>query len=116
MKTDRAPSTTDHRPPQTSATRSGFWVALRDGKGSAVIEEVAPDAMVFYGRICGQSLARAHARSGDRVAIVAYLRARDRFDNAIADIAEAYADQNELDHAALAAAIEDGQIDAPIDL
>jgi sugar/nucleoside kinase (ribokinase family) len=83
---------------------------LRDGKGSAVIEDMLPDAMAFYGRICGQTLARAHARSGDRVAIAAYLGSKDRFDQAIADFAETYADQNDRDHDALADAIATGRV------
>ncbi|MEO8518018.1 MAG: DUF2252 domain-containing protein, partial [Dermatophilaceae bacterium] len=90
--------------------RDFYLRQLRDGKGSAVVENMLPDAMGFYGRICGQALARAHARSGDRVAIAAYLGKSDRFDNAIADFAEAYAEQNERDHAELARAAEIGTI------
>ena len=85
---------------------------LRDGKGSVVVEGMVPDGMAFYGRICGQALARAHARSGDRVAIAAYLGSTDRFDQAIADFAELYAEQNDLDHAALADAAASGRITA----
>jgi len=92
--------------------RDFYLRQLRDGKGSAVIEEMPPDTMAFYGRICGQTLARAHARSGDRVAIAAYLGAKDRFDQAIADFAETYADQNDRDHAALADAIYTGRVAA----
>ena len=66
----------------------------------------------LYARICGQTLARAHARSGDRVAIAAYLGSKDHFDHAMADFAEAYADLNVEDHAALAAAIASGRITA----
>jgi hypothetical protein len=73
-----------------------------------------PDALTLYGRICGQTLARAHARSGDRVAIAAYLGGRDRFDNAIADFAEAYADLNERDHSALTDAISAGRVEAQL--
>jgi hypothetical protein len=90
--------------------RDFYLRQLRDGKGSAVIEDMLPDAMAFYGRICGQTLARAHARSGDRVAIAAYLGSKDRFDQAIADFAETYADQNDRDHAALADAIATGRV------
>ena len=68
--------------------------------------------MALYGRISGQTLARAHARSGDRVAIAAYLGAKDRFDQAVADFAEEYADQNDRDHAALLSAIADGRLTA----
>jgi uncharacterized protein (DUF2252 family) len=85
---------------------------LRDGKGSVVVETMVPDGMAFYAAICGQTLARAHARSGDRVAIAAYLGSSDRFDQAIADFAEIYADQNAIDHAALVDAITDGRITA----
>jgi hypothetical protein len=92
--------------------RDFYLRQLRDGKGSAVIEDMAPDTMALYGRICGQTLARAHARSGDRVAIAAYLGAKDRFDQAIADFAETYADQNDRDHTALADAIASGRVTA----
>ena len=85
---------------------------LRDGKGSVIVEEMVPDGMRLYARICGQTLARAHARSGDRVAIAAYLGSKDRFDHAMADFAEAYADLNAKDHTALVAAIDSGRITA----
>jgi uncharacterized protein (DUF2252 family) len=88
-----------------------FYVRqLRDGKGSVVVEEMVPDGMAFYGRICGQALARAHSRSGDRVAIAAYLGKSDRFENAIADFAETCAEQNARDHAELARAAETGRV------
>jgi uncharacterized protein (DUF2252 family) len=83
---------------------------LRDGKGSVVVEQLTPPAMAFYGDICGKTLARAHARSGDRVAIAAYLGGSDTFDSAIADYAMEYAARNELDHAALRQAAGDGRI------
>ncbi len=83
---------------------------LRDGKGSVVVEHLDPATMAFYGRICGQTLARAHARSGDRVAIAAYLGRSDRFDGAIGDYAMQYAAQNGQDHAALTRAVERGRI------
>jgi uncharacterized protein DUF2252 len=85
---------------------------LRDWKLSAEIEGMRPHSMSVYGRLCGGTLARAHARSGDRVAIAAYLGKTSRFDNAVADFAEAYADQNERDHSALAAAVSDGRVQA----
>ncbi|UZN01570.1 DUF2252 domain-containing protein [Cellulomonas sp. S1-8] len=88
-----------------------FYVRqLRDGKGSVVVEAMAPDAMEYYGRICGRTLARAHARSGDRVAIAAYLGRSDRFDRAIGEFAEAYARQNASDHAALGEAAASGRV------
>jgi hypothetical protein len=66
--------------------------------------------MRVYARMCGWTLARAHARAGDRIAIAAYLGRKDTFDQAIADFAVAYADQNEKDHAALASAIRSGRL------
>ena len=74
---------------------------LRDWKGSLPPEEMLPEGMAIYGRMCGWTLARAHARSGDRLAIAAYLGGKDTFDQAVADFAVAYADLNETDHAAL---------------
>jgi uncharacterized protein (DUF2252 family) len=85
---------------------------LRDWKMSAVIDEMSSRSMDMYARLCGWTLARAHARAGDRIAISAYLGKSARFDNAIADFAEAYADQNERDHAALAAAVAEGRVEA----
>jgi hypothetical protein len=69
-------------------------------------------AMTGYGRMCGWTLARAHARTGDRIAIAAYLGGSDTFDQAVADFAEIYADQNERDHAALADAAASGRVQA----
>jgi len=71
-----------------------------------------PRAMEVYARMCGWTLARAHARSGDRVAIAAYLGSSDRFDRALAEFAELYADQSERDHAALLEAIAAGWVAA----
>jgi uncharacterized protein (DUF2252 family) len=85
---------------------------LRDWKLSAEIELMRPQSMELYARLCGWTLARAHARSGDRVAIAAYLGDSAAFDNAVADFAEAYADQNQRDHAALAAAVTAGRAQA----
>ncbi len=85
---------------------------LRDWKMSAVIEEMVPEGMQVYAQLCGWTLARAHARAGDRIAIAAYLGNSDKFDNAIADFAETYADQNERDYAALAGAVAAGKVEA----
>ena len=85
---------------------------LRDWKLSAAIEEMGPHRMEVYARLCGWTLARAHARSGDRIAISAYLGNSTKFDNALADFAETYADQNERDHAAFTAAIAAGRVEA----
>jgi uncharacterized protein (DUF2252 family) len=88
-----------------------FYVRqLRDGKGSAAVELMDPPTLALYGTMCGQALARAHARSGDRVAIAAYLGNGDTFDRAIADFAESYADQNERDYDALVAAEAEGRV------
>ena len=85
---------------------------LRDWKASADIEGMNPRGMAVYASLCGWTLARAHARSGDRIAIAAYLGKTDAFDSAVADFAEIYADQNEVDHAALAAAVKEGRAQA----
>ncbi len=85
---------------------------LRDWKGSAEVEQVVPKAMEIYAQMCGWTLARAHARSGDRIAIAAYLGKSDAFDRAIAAFAAAYADQNERDYEALKAAVANGRITA----
>jgi uncharacterized protein (DUF2252 family) len=77
---------------------------LWDAKGSAPLDALGVDEMTAYGETCGWTLARAHARTGDRAAIAAYLGRSDRFESAIATFAEAYADQNERDYAAFAAA------------
>ncbi len=94
-----------------------FYVRqLRDWKFSMPIEEMVPRGMRIYAQLCGWTLARAHARSGDRIAIAAYLGASDTFDQAITEFAAAYADQNEKDHEALLAAVESGRIIAESDL
>ncbi len=85
---------------------------LWDWKGSATIEAMSPEGMAEYGRMCGWTLARAHARSGDRIAIAAYLGSGDTYDKAITSFAEAYADQNERDYAALAEAVQSRRIEA----
>jgi uncharacterized protein (DUF2252 family) len=85
---------------------------LRDWKLSAEVELMRPQSMEVYARLCGWTLARAHARSGDRIAISAYLGSSTRFDNATADFAETYADQNQRDHAALQAAVDAGRVQA----
>jgi hypothetical protein len=85
---------------------------LRDGKFSADIEAMTAAGMRAYGELCGWTLARAHARSGDRIAIAAYLGQSAVFDQAIADFAAAYADQNERDYQALAAAVAAGRVTA----
>jgi len=83
---------------------------LWDAKGSAEVELMAAAALEAYGSICGWTLARAHARSGDRIAIAAYLGGSNAFDRAMATFAETYADQNERDHGALQQAAGSGRI------
>jgi uncharacterized protein (DUF2252 family) len=85
---------------------------LRDWKGSADVERIVPEGMSMYGQLCGWTLARSHARSGDPIAIGAYLGAGAVFDEAMVQFAEAYADQNELDYHALLDAIASGRIRA----
>ena len=85
---------------------------LWDWKASADVDRMAPSAMTAYAGMCGWTLARAHARSGDRLALAAYLGSGDVFDRALADFAEAYADQNERDYAALADAVKAGDVAA----
>jgi uncharacterized protein (DUF2252 family) len=89
-----------------------FYVRqLWDQKGSAVIETMGPTELSVYARVCGAILARAHARSGDRIAIAAYLGSGQAMDRAIADFAVAYADQNERDYDAIRLAAKEGRIE-----
>jgi len=85
---------------------------LRDWKGIAEPERMVPAGMRAFAELCGAALARAHARSGDRIAIAAYLGKGDVFDRALAEFAEAYADQNERDHQALVNAVHGGRVTA----
>ena len=89
-----------------------YFRQLRDWKYSAEIEGMNAAAMTDYGRLCGWTLARAHARTGDRTAIAAYLGGSDTFDQAMAGFGETYADQTERDHAALADAVASGRVQA----
>ena len=98
--------------PIDGVARDFYVRQLRDWKFSVPIELLLPKGMTAYARLCGWTLARAHARSGDRIALAAYLGGSDKFDQAIADFAETYADQNELDYAALQAAARDGKAEA----
>jgi uncharacterized protein (DUF2252 family) len=93
-------------------TRDFYIRQLRDWKYSVDIETMVPEGMRMYGTLCGWTLARAHARSGDRVAIAAYLGNSDAFDRAITKFASAYADQNERDHQSLVDAVASGRVTA----
>ena len=94
-----------------------FYVRqLRDWKYSIAIEDLVPRGMRIYAQACGWTLARAHARSGDRIAIAAYLGSSDVFDKAITQFASAYADQNERDHKELVDAVASGRLTAEPDL
>ncbi len=92
--------------------RDFYGRQLKDWKGSAEVEQMVPKGLAAYGRLCGWTLARAHARSGDRVAIAAYLGKGQSFDRAIVEFSQAYAEQNKRDYGALAAAVDSGKIAA----
>jgi uncharacterized protein (DUF2252 family) len=93
--------------------RTDYYVRqLRDWKYSAPIEQFDPAVMAGYAALCGWTLARAHARTGDRIAIAAYLGGSPRFEEAVTDFAVTYADQTVRDHAALAGAVADGRVQA----
>jgi len=89
-----------------------YWRQLRDMKGSADVESMLPFGLTFYARQCGWTLARAHARSGDPIAISAYLGKSDKFDQAMTDFAGRYAEQNDRDYEAFLAAIKSGRLEA----
>ena len=93
-------------------THHFYWRQLRDMKGSPDVETMAPTTLTFYARACGWTLARAHARSGDPIAIAAYLGGHDQFDRAITDFAGRYADQNERDYQTFATAVRSGRLQA----
>ncbi|GGV38935.1 hypothetical protein GCM10010277_26380 [Streptomyces longisporoflavus] len=92
--------------------RAFYWRRLRDVRGAADVEAMSAARLRSYARLCGTALARAHARSGDRIAIAAYLGGADTFDRAVADFALRYAAQNAQDHAALTDAIASGLVNA----
>jgi uncharacterized protein (DUF2252 family) len=92
--------------------RDFYGRQLKDWKGSAEIEQMVPKAMATYGGLCGWTLARAHARSGDRIAIASYLGNGDKFDRAILEFSKACADQNEGDYQALVKAVDSGRVAA----
>src|SRR5215468_4859783 len=89
-----------------------YWRQLRDMKGSALLEAMAPFGLTFYARVCGWTLARAHARSGDPVAIADYLGDSDAFNNSVTGFSERYADQNEQDYQEFVKAVQTGRLEA----
>jgi uncharacterized protein (DUF2252 family) len=94
----------------TDKQRDYYGRQLKDWKGSAEIEQLDPESLAVYGQMCGWTLARAHARTGDRVAIASYLGSRDSFDQAVLAFSRAYAEQNERDYQALGEAAKSGRI------
>ena len=94
------------------ADRYLYWRQLRDMKGSAEVEALKPIGMRFYGGICGWTLARAHARSGDAIAIAEYIGKSDKFDKSITDFSQRYADQNEQDYEEFVKAVRSGRLQA----
>jgi uncharacterized protein (DUF2252 family) len=96
----------------TEGDRHLYWRQLRDMKVSAVVETMGPGTLAAYAEFCAQTLARAHARSGDPIAIAAYLGKKDRFDQSIADFSQRYADQNDRDYRAFCDAVASGRIEA----
>jgi len=97
-------------PAPDGSVRDFYFRQLRDWKLSLDTEAMSPDGLSYYGEVCAWTLARAHARSGDRIAIAAYLGSGDTFDKAIAEFASRYADQNERDFAALGEAATSGRV------
>jgi uncharacterized protein (DUF2252 family) len=101
------------RTPEPGGGHTDYYVRqLRDWKYSAPIEQLGPAQLSDYGELCAWTLARAHARTGDRFAIAAYLGGSAKFDEAVADFAVSYAGQNERDHAALADAVASRRAEA----
>ncbi|MGG7463327.1 DUF2252 domain-containing protein [Plantibacter sp. YIM 135347] len=99
---------------EDEVNRDYYLRQLADWKGSVDLDRASVRGALLYARLCAETLARAHARTGDRVAIAAYLGKSERFDDAIGRFAVEYADQNELDHAALVGAVESGRVPAAL--
>jgi uncharacterized protein (DUF2252 family) len=102
----------DRAEDRTGTNRDFYVRQLWDGKLSAQIDLMEPEVLEVYGEICASTLARAHARSGDRVAIAAYLGGGSVFDRAIVAFANEYADQNDRDYEMVVEAIKDGELEA----
>jgi uncharacterized protein (DUF2252 family) len=98
------------RSPVDGQPRDFYGRQLKDWKGSAEIEQMDPERMAIYGKLCGWTLARAHARSGDRIAIASYLGNGSKFDLAILEFSNAYAEQNERDYKQLVEAVRSGRV------
>ena len=96
----------------TGCPRDYYVRQLQDWKGSIDPDNAIPEGLKVYGELCAHTLARAHARSGDRIAIAAYLGNNATFDKALARFAESYADQNERDYEAFVAACKSGRLHA----
>ena len=90
--------------------RDYYFRQLRDWKGSVDVDGMTSAGMDVWGRMCGWTLARAHARTGDRIAIASYLGKSERFDLAVTEFAATYADQNQRDYDALVAAVASGRV------
>jgi uncharacterized protein (DUF2252 family) len=99
-------------PDYDGQTRDFYLRQLHEWKGSVNVETIRVPGATLYARVCGQTLARAHARSGDRVAIASYLGKGDAFDRAVANFSSDYADQNERDYEAFAEAVDKGRLEA----
>jgi hypothetical protein len=105
------------RTPGIDGIERDFYVRqLRDWKGAFEVEELRPEGLQSYGELCAWCLARAHARSGDRIAIAGYLGSGTTFEEAVADFGEAYADANDGDHRALSEAVAAGRVRAHADV
>ncbi len=96
-------------------SRSYYWRQLRDMKGSVDVEQMSREGMTFYAKTCGWTLARAHARSGDPVALAQYLGTDTEFDKAVTDFAKDYARQNDRDFEAFTDAVRTGRIEAAVE-
>ena len=92
--------------------RHFYWRQLHDMKGSVVVESMLPTGLGFLAGVCGWTLARAHARSGDAIAIAAYLGSSADFDRSIVDFSERYADQNDRDYEAFVREVRSGRLEA----
>jgi Uncharacterized protein conserved in bacteria (DUF2252) len=98
--------------PLDGKPRDVYGRQLKDWKGSAEIDQLIPQAMSAYGKLCGWTLAGAHARTGDRITIAAYLGGGASFDRAVLEFSKAHAEQNERDYQGIVEAVRDGRVTA----